>query len=137
MRNEVGSLGAERGEEEEEACRRERAKGVMEVFWPRTGLRVLNTDLDMLGNEKDVKKTERCPEYRKKEDMDERISEVHKRRVGCHYVRHVYVVTTDRLSNLFFGFTQANFIESVMESIRQCSNIACQKNDDSIDFANA
>lgn len=71
----MGSLGAERGEEEEEACLRERAKGVMAAFWPRTGLRVLNTDLDMLGNEKDVKKTERCPEYRKNEDMDERISE--------------------------------------------------------------
>lgn len=47
---------------------------------------------------------------------------------GCsHYVTCVYVVTTDRLSNLFFGFAQANFIGNVMESIRQCSNIACQK----------
>lgn len=59
MRNEVGSLGAERGEEEEEACRRERTKGVMEVFWPRTGLKVLNTDLDMLD------KWKRCEEDRK------------------------------------------------------------------------
>lgn len=57
--NEVGSLGAERGEEEEEACRRERAKGATVAFCPRTGLRVLNTDLDMLAKmEKDAKKTE-------------------------------------------------------------------------------
>lgn len=48
MWNEVGSVGVEKGEEEEEACRRERAKGARVVFCPMTGLRVLKTDLDML-----------------------------------------------------------------------------------------
>lgn len=48
MWNEVGSVGVEKGEEEEEACRREEAKGARVVFCPMTGLRVLKTDLDML-----------------------------------------------------------------------------------------
>lgn len=63
MWNEVGSVGVEKGEEEEEACRRERAKGARVVFCPMTGLRVLKTDLDMLvkmEKKTDVKKTEMC-----------------------------------------------------------------------------
>ena len=58
----MGSLGAERGEEEEEACRREKAKGARVVFCPMTGLRVLKTDLDILVKmkKKDVKNTEMC-----------------------------------------------------------------------------